>query len=103
MLFAFFCFAVYINVALAIFNMLPIFPLDGSSILKGLVPHGIAAKLTDLDRYGAFILLGVFLMDRFANTGIFSRVLIMPISFMVKFLSQEAYPLINRVMYISFS
>ena len=103
MLFAFFCFAVYINVALAIFNLIPIFPLDGSSILKGLVPKAVAAKITDLDRFGAFILLGVFLMDRFANTGIFSKVLLQPISYVVKFLTQEAYPLLNRVMYISFS
>ncbi len=103
MLFAFFCFAVYINVALAIFNLIPIFPLDGSSIVKGLLPHNIAAKLTNLDRFGAVILLGVFLMDRFANTGIFSRVLLLPISFMVEFLTQEAYPLLNRVMFISFS
>jgi Zn-dependent protease len=37
--FGFLCIAVYCNVALAIFNMLPIFPLDGSSVLKGLVPR----------------------------------------------------------------
>lgn len=102
-LFAFFCFAVYINVALAIINLIPVFPLDGSSIVKGLVPQHVAARLTSLDRYGAFFLLGIFLMDRFANTGIFSKVLFLPISFIVKLLTQEAYPLLNRVMYLSFS
>ena len=91
-LFDFFCVAVYVNVALAIFNLLPFFPLDGSSILKGLVPHHWAIRLTFIDKHSAVLLIGIFLMDRFLNTGIFARILLMPVMFVVQFLTQEAFP-----------
>ena len=103
LLFAFFCFAVYINVILAVFNLIPVFPLDGSSIIKGLVPNHIAAKLSNLDKYGAVLLIGIFLMDNFANTGIFSRVMLFPVSKIVEFLTQEAFPYLIMVMNKSFS
>jgi Zn-dependent protease len=91
-LFMFLAFGVYINVALAIFNMLPVFPLDGSSVIKGLVPHDVANRLGQLDRYSGILLLVVFLADHFAQTGILIRILSIPISFVVKFMTQEAFP-----------
>ncbi len=90
--FGFLCIAVYCNVALAIFNMLPIFPLDGASVLKGLVPRDIAVKLSQLDKYFGIILLVVFLTDYFAKTGILSSIIHVPISYMVEFFTQEAFP-----------
>ena len=50
-------FAVNINLILAIFNLLPIPPLDGSKILSTLLPPRLAAKYQSLERYGLFILL----------------------------------------------
>jgi len=90
--FGFLCIAVYCNVALAIFNMLPIFPLDGSSVLKGLVPRRMAMKLDQLDKYFGIILLAVFLTDYFAKTGILSSIIQVPIIYMLKFFTQEAFP-----------
>ena len=46
---------VYINVLLAVFNMLPIPPLDGSKILAGILP-GRQPWLYQLERYGTPIL-----------------------------------------------
>ncbi|MEG6521057.1 site-2 protease family protein [Desulfotomaculum sp. 1211_IL3151] len=47
---------IYINVLLAVFNLLPIPPLDGSKILAGLLP-GPQQWLYQLERYGTAILL----------------------------------------------
>ncbi len=50
--------AVYLNIYMAIFNLLPIPPLDGSKILAGIIPKGAAYKYLDvMDRYGMIILL----------------------------------------------
>ena len=102
-LFVILAYGIWINVALAIFNMLPMFPLDGSSVLKGMVSHKVADKLTDLDRFGAFLILGIFLMDHFAHTGILGTILMTPINYSVLFLSQETFPLIIQVLKASFA
>ena len=102
-LFTLLSFGVYINVALAIFNLLPVYPLDGSSVIKGLVPRDIAARLSGLDRFGAFILLGVILLDHFAHTGILGLILWTPIIVTVQFLTQDAFPDLYSVLVASFS
>jgi len=50
-----------INLALAIFNILPIAPLDGSKILSGLLPARYEKMFYFMDRYGPFILLGLII------------------------------------------
>jgi len=50
-----------INLALAIFNILPIAPLDGSKILSGLLPDGFGKMFYYMERYGPFILLGLII------------------------------------------
>ena len=47
---------IYINVILAIFNLLPIPPLDGSKILAGLIP-GSQEWMYKLEQYGLIILI----------------------------------------------
>lgn len=53
-----------INLALAIFNILPIAPLDGSKILFGLLPEKYENSMYYLERYGPFILIGLILFGR---------------------------------------
>ncbi len=48
---------IIINIALAIFNLIPIPPLDGSKILFWLLPRGTEAAQAFLERYGFIILL----------------------------------------------
>lgn len=102
-LFVILAYGIWINVALAIFNMLPMYPLDGSSVLKGMVSQKIAEGMTNLDRYGAFLILGVFLLDHFAHTGILATILMLPINYSVLFLSQETFPMIIEVLRASFA
>ncbi len=102
-LFVILAYGIWINVALAIFNMLPMYPLDGSSVLKGLVPHHVAEKLTGLDKFGAFLILGAFLSDQFAGTKIIGTILMYPINYSVSFLSQETFPMIIQVLRASFA
>ena len=102
-LFVILAYGIWINVALAIFNMLPMYPLDGSSVLKGMVPHHIAEKLTGLDKFGAFLILGAFLSDQFAGTRIIGTILMYPINYSVSFLSQETFPMIIQVLRASFA
>jgi Zn-dependent protease len=49
--------SVWINLVLCIFNFLPIPPLDGSRILTGLLPDGMARSYLQLERYGFVIIL----------------------------------------------
>lgn len=46
-----------INLVLALINLLPIPPLDGSRVLTGLLPHRLAWQYNRLERYGFIILL----------------------------------------------
>jgi Zn-dependent protease len=48
---------VMINVGLAIFNLIPIHPLDGSHIMEGLLPLNLAYRYSLLQPYGFIILL----------------------------------------------
>ena len=102
-LFVILAYGIWINVALAIFNMLPMYPLDGASVLKGMVSQKIAEGMTNLDRFGAFLILGVFLLDHFAHTGILATILMLPINYSVLFLSQETFPMIIEVLRASFA
>ena len=47
----------YLNLVLVIFNLIPIPPLDGSHLLKQVLPPNAAEKLAILDRWGFLILI----------------------------------------------
>jgi Zn-dependent protease len=61
-----------LNVFLAVFNLLPVPPLDGGNVLAGVVPEPVAQVIDRLRPYGIFILYALMF------TGVF-RVVAWPV------------------------
>ena len=67
--------SVWINIMLALFNLLPIPPLDGSKILAGVLPPKAAYTYEKYESYGFIIVLILFL------TGIIGKIILPIIDF----------------------
>jgi len=85
--------SVFINVVLAVFNMLPLPPLDGGRIAVGLLPGFLARPLAKLEKWGFFILIGLvivlplLLREMGIYFNLFRVVLEKPINFIVELIA----------------
>ena len=80
----FFAIALFLNLILGIFNLIPLAPLDGSKVALGLLPRDVAISYMRIEQYGPGILMGIIMMDIFLNTEIIAGVINVPIDILEK-------------------
>jgi len=72
--------AVWINLLLAFFNLIPVPPLDGGNVALGLLPPRLAASYAQLRQYGFLVLYALMF------TGVASALILPPTRFFVRIL-----------------
>jgi Zn-dependent protease len=80
-------YGVFINCALAVFNLLPVPPLDGSKILYGLFPGITEVELFRLERYGPMVLMGLILLGALTGFSLLWLVIGPPVQFLISLFS----------------
>lgn len=58
---------IFLNIILAVFNMIPIPPLDGSHILASLLPESIGEQFRSIGFFGVFVVILLMRVDSFRN------------------------------------
>ena len=88
--------AFLINIVLAVFNMFPLPPLDGSKVLAGFLPDRQALRFLRFDRYGLLILMALLILPPLIGSqlgmdlSILKWILLPPVEFVSDILIQAA-------------
>jgi Zn-dependent protease len=71
---------IVINLALMLFNLIPIAPLDGEKVISDILPPGPARVMERIRPYGSFILLAVILLGNFTSIDVIGFIMTKPLS-----------------------
>jgi Zn-dependent protease len=81
--------SIFLNLVLAVLNLLPLPPLDGGRIAVGLLPISLAAPLARMERYGLVVLIAAFFVLPYAaqafgaNLSFFDLVIRAPVNWLM--------------------
>ena len=85
-IFTLFIYLIQFNIALAVFNLIPVGPLDGSKIVTGLLPQKYAVKFSNiLERYGV-LLIAVLILPIFGGRSLVTLIISPVINLFLKLL-----------------
>jgi Zn-dependent protease len=70
---------IIINIGLFLFNLLPVFPLDGEKILYSFAPPELARLMDRIRPYGSLILMGLIMLGRLGKFDILGIILDKPL------------------------
>lgn len=80
LMFAGFTYFILINIFLALFNLLPIPPFDGSHIVEGLLPRRLAAQFGKLQQLGMILIVVLIAVTwAFPDSGVIENIVLPPV------------------------
>lgn len=68
--------AVFLNVILAVFNLIPLAPLDGFKVAVGILPRDLSSSVASLERYGPAILISLIALPFLTGINVLSEVMV---------------------------
>lgn len=83
---------VWMNIGMALFNLIPLMPLDGSRLLSVLLPSRWFKFLSRYELYGLVLIILLLVFERFTQTGILTGLLYGPINFVWEGLTNLTSP-----------
>lgn len=77
---------VLMNLLLALFNLIPFPPLDGSKVIGMLMPWNMYTQWMSLQQIGMYILLGFVLISQMMRVSVISQIILPPLTLIMKLL-----------------